>query len=103
MPSHPGSCEVLAVLISRHSYGSPMDEERIINKAAVEHDHIAAEAIEDLQYKPFINYYPQRGLEIDNSNFGSLADFLYHECGWEPFEIRTRLKHYEGWSQHDWV
>ncbi|SEP28039.1 hypothetical protein SAMN05216388_106216, partial [Halorientalis persicus] len=32
-----------------------------------------------------------------------LADVLYHECDWEPFEIKSRLKHYEGWENHNWA
>jgi len=27
----------------------------------------------------------------------------YHECGWEPWEIESRLKHYEGIDNHDWA
>jgi len=103
MPTRPGCCEVLAVLISHHSYGSPMDIDNIANKAAVEHDHIARDACEYLQRKHFINYYPNRGLELDNSNFGALADYLFYECDWDPFSIKTRLKHYEGWKEHNWA
>jgi hypothetical protein len=44
-----------------------------------------------------------RGIELDNSRFGELADVLYRDCGWEPYQVRSRLKHYEGWDDHDWA
>jgi hypothetical protein len=54
-------------------------------------------------YGPYITNRGNRGIELDNSEFGQLAEVLYDECEWEPFEIKSRLKHYEGWRNHDWA
>lgn len=75
-----------------------------VNRAGVRSDQLgeAKEAFEELRDAPFIND-EERGLELDNSNFGLLADYLYVRCeGWDEDQIRSRLKHYEGWSEHGW-
>lgn len=95
-------CAVIAVLISEHKYGTPLPEDDIVSKAAVEHDGDAKTAFDDLQQKPFVRYNPARGMILDNSYFGQLADFLYYRCDWSKIQIESRLKHYEGWKNHDW-
>jgi len=66
-------------------------------------EHPIIEQYRKLRSKPYITNQGNRGIELDNSEFGHLADVLYHECDWEPFEIKSRLKHYEGWETHDWA
>lgn len=61
------------------------------------------DAYEDLRELPFILYYGTRGVMLDNSEFGSLAEYLHTECNWPSWEITTKLKHYEGWDDHDWT
>jgi hypothetical protein len=50
-----------------------------------------------------VTYRGNRGVELNKSNFDKLADVLYSDCGWEAWEIDSRLKHYEGTEGHDWA
>jgi len=104
MASHNVICSVLSYLISQHGYGSPTLKQKAVNRAGVRSDQLgeAKEAYEELREAPFINE-GERGLELDNSQFGLLADYLYVECDWGADEIHTRLKHYEGWGEHTWT
>lgn len=106
MASHEVICAVLAYLISEHSYGTPTGKQLAVNRAGVRSDQLgeAKEAFEELRdYAPFIDDCDERGIKIDNSKFGKLADYLYDRCeGWDQDRIHSRLKHYEGWSKHDW-
>ena len=61
------------------------------------------EVYDDLRSATYITYHGDRGITLDQSNFDVLADVLYHECNWEPWEIDSRLKHYEGIDNHDWA
>ncbi|RLM88472.1 hypothetical protein [Haloarcula sp. Atlit-7R] len=78
-------------------------EDALLNLSAIGDDYpTAREVYADLRSEPYIIYRGNRGIELDKSNFDSLADVLYHECGWEAWEIESRLKHYEGIDDHDW-
>lgn len=98
-------CALLAGMIAEHRWGSPIVEENLLSISAIEVSDYptAREVFDDLRSAPYITNRGKRGIELDNSEFGQLADVLFHECGWEPFEIRSRLKHYEGWDDHDWA
>lgn len=98
-------CALLAAMIAKHRWGTPIDEENLLAIAAIEPNEYptASEAFKKLRTEPYITNRGKRGLELDNSKFGVLADVLYHECGWESFEIKSRLKHYEGWDDHGWT
>lgn len=98
-------CALLAAMIAKHRWGTPIDEDNLLAIAAIEtNDYPAAsEVFDELRSEPYITSKGTRGIELNNSEFGSLADVLYHECGWETFQIKSRLKHYEGWEQHDWT
>ncbi len=96
-------CAILAVLISNHAYGTPMDKDSVVNRAAVSDKGKAKDAFEVVQIEPFVRHNPNRGMLLNSSRFGELADFLYYNCEWEPFVIKSRLKHYEGWKNHDWA
>lgn len=98
-------CALLAAMIAKHRWGTPIDEENLLAIAAIgANDYPAAsEVFDELRGSSYITNRGKRGIELDNSSFGTLADVLYHECGWEAFEIRSRLKHYEGWDRHDWT
>lgn len=104
MASHDVICSVLAYLVSHHKYGSPVAKQMVVNRAGVRSDQLgeAKEAFEELRDAPFITSV-DRGIELDNSKFGLLADYLYVECGWSAIQIHNRLKHYEGWSRHQWT
>jgi hypothetical protein len=58
---------------------------------------------EELRSASYITNRGNRGIELDNSEFGQLTDVLFQECEWEPFEIESRLRHYEGWENHNWA
>jgi hypothetical protein len=99
------TCAPLAAMVAKHRWGSPIDEENLLAIAAVDANDYpkASDVFDDLRSQRYITNRGNRGIELDNSEFGTLADVLFHECGWEPFEIRSRLKHYEGWDNHDWA
>lgn len=98
-------CALLAAMIAKHTWGSPIDEEHLIAIAAIDPNDapVAREVYEGLRVAPSIANRGKRGIELDTGAFGQLSEILYHECGWEPFQIKSRLKHYEGWETHDWA
>lgn len=98
-------CALLAAMIAKHRWGTPIDEENLLAIAAIDPNNypVASEVFDDLRGESYITNKGTRGIELNNSEFGTLADVLYHECGWEPFQIKSRLKHYEGWDQHGWT
>lgn len=98
-------CALLAAMVAKHRWGTPINEENLLSIAAIERNDYptASEVFDALRSEPYITARGNRGIELNNSAFGALADVLYSECGWEPFQIRSRLKHYEGWDQHDWA
>lgn len=106
MASHEVICEVLSYLISQHGYASPTEKDEAVNLCGVRSDQQgeAKEAFEELRTDAlFINDHGNRGIEIDNSHFNYLADYLYARCFWDESDIRSRLKHYEGWNNHEWT
>lgn len=98
-------CALLAAMMAEHRRGSPIVEENLLSISAIEPSDYstASDVFDDFRSASYITNRGKRGIELDNSAFGDLAEVLYHECGWEPYEIRLRLKHYEGWDQHDWA
>lgn len=98
-------CALLAAMIAKHRWGTPIDEDNLLAIAAVDQNDYptAREVFDELRGKSYITNRGKRGIELDNGEFGALADVLYHECGWEAFQIKSRLKHYEGWDQHEWA
>ncbi|PSP72964.1 hypothetical protein BRC86_10845 [Halobacteriales archaeon QS_3_64_16] len=98
-------CALLAAMIAKHKWGSPIDREHLLAISAIEPNDFpdAREVFETLRSATYITNRGNRGIELDSSEFGALADVLYHDCRWEPFEIRSRLKHYEGWDAHEWA
>lgn len=98
-------CALLAAIIAKHHWGSPIPREQLLSIAAVEsHEYPAARrAYDALREEPFVVTRGDRGIELDTGSFGDLADVLSHECEWDPYKIRLRLKHYEGWDRHEWA
>jgi beta-xylosidase len=98
-------CALLAAMIAEHRWGSPIVEENLLAIAAIEPGDYAtaSEVFDELRTAPYITSQGKRGIELNNSRFDELADVLFHECEWESFEIKSRLKHYEGWDQHAWA
>lgn len=87
-----------------HKWGTPRGKEEIVNRAGVQKHQLgeAKEAVDELRADaPFIETH-HHGICISTSNYPTLADYLYHECGWPPEKIDDRIKHYEGIEQHDW-
>jgi hypothetical protein len=98
-------CALLAAMVAKHRWGSPIVEEALLSIAAIETSDYptASDVFDELRSTPYVTNRGKRGIELDNSEFGALAEFLYHECEWEPIEIKSRLKHYEGWDNHEWA
>lgn len=98
-------CALVAAMVAKHRWGTPIREDALLGLAAVaKHEYPAArDAFEALSVERFIMDRGRRGIELDNSRFSELAEFLFDECGWEPAEIKMRLKHYEGWGEHHWA
>lgn len=98
-------CALLAAMIAKHRWGSPIEEDHLLGIAAIDpNDYPTARGIfDELRSEIYITNRGARGIELDNSEFGALADILHYECGWEPFEIEGRLHHYEGWDDHEWA
>jgi hypothetical protein len=95
---------LIAAMVAKHRWGTPMDEDHLLAVSAVsKHEYPdARRAFETLRYERFITNRGSQGIELDNGRFDELAEFLFHECAWQPFEIELRLKHYGGWDQHAW-
>lgn len=91
-------CALLVAMIAEHRWGSPVVEENLLSIAAIETSDYdtANEVFDELRSVSYITSRGKRGIELNSGEFGALADVLYHECEWEPFEIKSRLKHYEG-------
>ena len=98
-------CALLAAMIAKHRWGSPIDEEHLLSVAALGPNEVptARDAFDQLRTARYIVSLGDRGIKLDNGEFAHLAEALYHECNWEAYQIRIRLKHYEGWDQHDWA
>lgn len=98
-------CALLAAMIAEHRWGSPIVEANLLSIAAIETSDYdtASEIFDELRSARYITNRGKRGIELDSGEFGALADLLYHECEWDAFEIKSRLKHYEGWNQHEWA
>ncbi|WP_415378999.1 hypothetical protein [Halosimplex sp. TS25] len=98
-------CALLAAMVAKHRWGTPIGEDALLSIAAIDSNEYpaASAAFDDLRSEPYITSKGNRGIELNNGAFGALADVLYRECEWEPFHIRSRLKHYEGWDRHDWA
>lgn len=99
------TCALLAAMVAKHRWGTPIDEEHLLAVAALDpNEYPAARRVFDALRTPrYVVHAGERGIALDNGKFGRLAEILYHDCGWEPFQIRSRLKHYEGWDRHDWA
>jgi hypothetical protein len=98
-------CALLAAMLAKHGWGTPIDEDHLLAVAAIDGDEypVAREEFADLRGATYTVNRGSRGIELDTGEFGTLAEVLYHECEWKPFEIRSRLKHYEGWENHEWA
>jgi hypothetical protein len=98
-------CALLAAMVAEHRWGSPIVEENLLSISAIETADYptASDVLDELRSEDYITSKGSRGIELNNSRFGALADVLYHECEWEPYEIRSRLKHYEDWEDHEWT
>lgn len=105
MEKPPIRCAFLAAMIARRKWGSPIGEEALLSIVAIgRHEYPAArDAFEELRSAPYIANRGKRGIELDDERFGQIAELLYHECSWEPYQIQSRLKHYEGRDHHDWA
>lgn len=98
------TCALLAAMGAKHRWGMPIGRDQLLAISAIEQRQYPAarDCFDALRREPFVVNRGKRGIELDSGAFGALADRLYYDCGWRPFEIKSRLKHYEGWANHDW-
>lgn len=84
-------CALVRPLVSKHRYGAPIIEDELIRQAAFEkHEEGAVrDAYKTLQSRSFIRDYGNRGVMLDSSRFGELADFLYYRCEWPSWELTS--------------
>ena len=98
-------CALLGTLVANHRWGSPLEVDSLLSMSKIsDHEYPKArETLERLKSSSYTRQCGKRGVKLVTAGFGTLADVLYYECNWEPFEIKLRLKHYEGWETHDWA
>lgn len=99
------TCALLAAMLAKHAWGTPIGSDALLSVAAIDtSEYPRTRAVfEELRAATYVTNRGKRGIERDTSAFAALADVLYEECGWEPFQIKSRLKHYEGWNTHEWA
>lgn len=97
-------CAILAALLAKHGWGTPIDRDTLLDLSAVAIDRYpeARATIDELCSTAYVACSGEY-LVLDNGHFDALADELYYECEWEPWVIKSRLKHYEGWRTHEWA
>jgi hypothetical protein len=80
MPTPSVRCALLAAMVAKHRWGTPIDEEILLAIAAIDaNDYpIASEVFDELRSEPSVTTRGDRGIELDNGEFGALADVLYH-------------------------
>lgn len=93
-------CALLSALVAQHRYGQPIPQSALLRTASFPSHRggDAKEAFDDLREKPFIVDQRNRGIMLNSSEFGELAQYLHQECGVSEFELKIRLKHFEGWD-----
>jgi len=97
-------CALLATMLAKHEWGTPITEDALLNLSAIGNDYpTVREVYADPRSEPYITYRRIRGIELDKSNFDTLADVRYHECGWETWDIDSCLKRREGIEDNDWA
>jgi hypothetical protein len=91
-------CALLAAMVAEHRWGAPIVEDNLLSIVAIEPSDYstASDVFGELRSAPYITNRGNRGIELNNSAFDKLADVLFGKCGWEPYEIRLRLKDYKG-------
>jgi hypothetical protein len=97
------ACSLLEALVAKHRYGQPITRDALLRIASYESHRggAAKEVFEALRDQPFLADRGQRGIMLNHSEFGQLAEYLANTCGWSAFELRVRLKHFEGWDGID--
>lgn len=97
-------CAICRVLVTNHAYGKPLPRDVILNKASypAHKGATAKTAFDAVRRKPFIIDHGKRGVQLDNSAFAALVQFLHDECDWERFELELQIKHFEGWNEIRW-
>lgn len=79
-------CALLATMLAKHRWGSPIAEGALLALSAIDGDYPAdRRAYERLQHEPYLSIRGTRGIELDTGRFDELVNVLYHECGWEAW------------------
>lgn len=63
-------CALLATMIAKHKWGTPISQEHLLALSAIDGDYpTAREVYDDLRSEPYIAYRGKRGIELDKSTF----------------------------------
>lgn len=93
-------CALCWALVRRHGWRRYISRDDLIAFASIPtHAEGDAKAVlRDLRTESFIDYDRTRGVTIDSSRQGELAEFLIENCGYSRFRVESSLKHYEGFE-----
>lgn len=93
-------CALLWALVRRHGWGRYISRDDLIGFASIPtHAEGDAKAVfRDLRTESFVDYDRTRGVTIDTSRQGKIAEFLIENCGYSRFRVESSLKHYEGFD-----
>lgn len=96
-------CAMAGKLAHRHGYGRPIHRDALIRYASIPRDREgeARDAFESFRKLPFIEDLGGEMVRVNNSEFGSMIEFLHTSCGWPESDLRTRFHHFEGWDKLD--
>lgn len=71
-------CALLAAMVAKHAWGSPISEDDLLSVAAVESHELrrATRALEQLRDEAFVQRCGGSRVRLDNESFDELADVL---------------------------
>jgi hypothetical protein len=103
VPSQELKCDILAVLMHGHFYGSNhISESDLVRRASgdVDNDKVR-DALEEVSECVFVDVRLGNRVRINNTHFGSFAQYMYDRCGYDLPTLKVRLHHFEGWDELD--
>lgn len=96
-------CRLAGKLAHRHGYGKPIYRDQLIRYARIPRDKEgeAKDAFERFRKMTFIEDLGGDMVKVNNSEFGSMIEFLHNECDWPKGDLEIRFHHFEGWDELD--
>jgi hypothetical protein len=80
-------CSLLSSLVAQHQYGQPIQRDQLLRITSYPSHQggDAKQSFEELRRERFIIDHRNRGIMLDSSEFGRLAQYLYEE--WENLDL----------------